>query len=493
MGVIRRQGIKNTITGYLGIIIGFINLIIIQPRFLTAEEIGLTRILYSFSLLVAMIVPLGIGNATIRYFPLFKESKSNHHGFFAFMNLFPLIGYLLTALFIWVFRDFILNQYRRESPLFLEYFNYVFPLIFFNAFIAVLNIYCNSNFKSTVPAFLNDVFVRILIIIVISIYFLKIITLNQFIAIYCGVYGIQFLILLAYIFKFDRPRIKIDWKVFREKKMFSLVKYGMLLWFAGLASMGLKYFDSIMIGKFMPLAFVGIYSIVAFIPTVIEAPLNAFEKIAAAKISFAWSAGDHNQINDIYHKSSLYMFLVGGFLFLNINANIHTLLQFLPPQYRQGELLVLILSIGTLFNMATGLNAPILFNSDRYRWGALFLVSLSIIILALQMIFIPAFGLTGAALATSMASVIYNTMLFVTVYKFFGLQPFNRKNLRVLSIVIIVFALIFFLPHLENCYADIIFRTIIVSAGYLLLVYFARVVPELHKYIPGMKGQGQSL
>ena len=71
MGVIKRQGIKNTIATYIGFVIGFVNLIVIQPHLLTKEELGLTRILYSFSLLIAMFVPLGIGNATTRFFPMF--------------------------------------------------------------------------------------------------------------------------------------------------------------------------------------------------------------------------------------------------------------------------------------------------------------------------------------------------------------------------------------------------------------------------------------
>lgn len=484
MGVIRRQGIKNTITSYLGILIGFVNLIVIQPHYLTPEEIGITRWLYSFSLLVAMFVPLGINNATLKYFPLFKESKSNHHGFFAFMNLFPLLGFILAALSIWLGRDFILNQYRNESPLILEYFNYVFPLIFFNAFISVLNAYCNSNFKSTVPAFINDVFVRILTIGVVSVYFLKLVDLEQFITLFVAIYAIQFLLLLFYIYHFDKPKLKIDWSVYREKKTFSLIRYGMLLWFAGVASIGLKYFDSIMIGKFMPLAFVGIYTVAAYIPTVIEVPINAFEKIAAAKISFAWSANDRQTIDSIYHKSSLYMFLVGGAVFLVINANIHTLLTFLPEYYMKGEIVVVILSIGTLYNMATGLNAPILFNSEKYRYGAFFLIFLSISILILQMILIPKFGIAGAALATCGASMLYNSMLFVSVYKFFGLQPFDRKNLRVLISIIVVFCIGYFSPHFGNKYADIALRTAIVTALYGILVYIFRIAPEFHKYLP---------
>jgi len=35
MGVIRRQGIKNTIIGYLGILIAFVSFFVVQPYCLT--------------------------------------------------------------------------------------------------------------------------------------------------------------------------------------------------------------------------------------------------------------------------------------------------------------------------------------------------------------------------------------------------------------------------------------------------------------------------
>jgi O-antigen/teichoic acid export membrane protein len=491
MGVIRRQGIKNTITGYLGILIGFVNLVVVQPYFLTKEELGLTRVLYSLALLVAMFVPIGIGNATIKYFPLFKDAEKKHHGYFGFMNLFPIVGFIFSALIIFLFKGMILDAYRKESPLFVEFFNYVFPLIFFNSFIAVLSVYCNANYKSTIPSFINDVGVRIMTIAVVSIYYLRWINLDQFIFSFVMIYGIQFALILIYIFSFERPGFKIDWESFREKKMFDLIRYGLLLWFASVASIGLQYFDSIMIGKYISLAAVGIYTVAAFIPTVIETPLNAFDRIASAKISFAWSADDKAQILEIYHKSSLYMFLLGGFLFLNINVNIHTVLTYLPQGFQEGEIVVLIISIGKLFNMATGLNSSILLTSKKYKFGAAYLIALAILLILFQQIFIPRYGITGAAIATTAASMVYNTMLFITVYSFFKLQPFDAKNLKVLALIAVIFIGTYLLPHLENRIMDLAFRTTVVSSLYLAMVYFLKIVPEFHpvinRYLPGKK------
>ena len=484
MGVIQRQGLKNTITTYLGIAIGFVSLIVIQPQFLTKEELGLTRILYSFSILVAMFVPLGIGNATTKYFPLFKDSNKNHHGYFAFMMLFPLAGFVLAAAILFAIKNFIIAQYISESPMFTEFYYYVFPLTFILSLITCLNVYCYANYKSTIPAFLNDVVARVLVIVVITVYFLKWITLNQFISCYVGLYGIQLLMLLAYIFVFDKPVFKIDWKYFREKDFKTLIRYGLLLWFAGVASIGLKYLDSIMLGKYLPLSFVGIYTIAAFIPTVIEAPLTALEKIAASRIAFAWAENNRKDILEIYRKSSLYMLALGGLLFTGININIENLLSFLPDGYQQGATVVFIISLGTLVNMLTGANAPILFNSDKYRWGAFFLIALALVSVALQMVFIPWLGLNGAAIATVSCYVLYNLFMSVVVWKFYNLHPFDKKMLIILFAIIFCFAINYFLPAIENKILDMIHRSVIVTVVYLLLIYRYKVLEEFHHLLP---------
>jgi O-antigen/teichoic acid export membrane protein len=483
MGVIKRQGIKNLISTYLGFIIGFVNLIIIQPYFLTKEELGLTRLLYSFALLLAMFVPMGIGNATTKYFPFFKDPEKKHHGYLPFLVCFVAAGYVLVGTALYFLRDFIMDQYRTESPLFNQFFTYVFPLVFALSFISVLNIYCNVNYKSTVPGYLNDIFTRLASIVVITLYFNQWLTLNGFIAAFTSIYIIQLLVLIGYILTFDRITFKIDWQVFREKKVFSLVSYGMLLWFASVASLGLKYFDTVMLGKFMPLGFVAIYTIASFIPTLIEAPSNALEKIAAPKIAHAWRHNNMEEIRNIYEKSSLYMTVLGGLLFLLVNSNIQQMLSFLPDDYQGGMYVVLIISIGTLINMITGMNIPILFNSDRYRYGAVLLILLAVIVLLLQYMLIPILGMEGAALATCIASLIYNAVVFYLVYRFYHLQPVKRRTLQVLLLITMLFIPAWFWQPQGDPFLLIGIRSLIIIAVYSAIIYYLNIVPEFHHFI----------
>ena len=298
--------------------------------------------------------------------------------------------------------------------------------------------------------------------------------------------SIQLLILVLYIFVFDQPGIKIDWPTFKEKKFFRLISYGLLLWFASVASIGLKYFDSIVMGKYMALSFVGIYTVVAFVSTIIEAPLNAFDKIASAKIAFAWEENNLKEINDIYYKSSLYMFITGGFLFINVNANIRDLLSFLPDGYQSAWMVVVILSIAALYNMATGLNAAILFTSEKYKWGAGLLVSLAVLAIVLQNVFIPMFGMNGAATATALSSFFYNTMLLWYVHKHFKLMPFTNENLKVLAAVVVLGLIGFYLPSIENKLISIIYKSVVLSAIYIAIIFRLNSAAELKTLILGV-------
>lgn len=63
----------------------------------------------------------------------------------------------------------------------------------------------------------------------------------------------------------------------------------------------MRYIDSVIIGMYLPLASVGVYAIAALIPTVIEAPLAAIEKISNPAIAKEWENGNIKRT----HKSLL--------------------------------------------------------------------------------------------------------------------------------------------------------------------------------------------
>lgn len=489
LGIIKKQGIQNTIVTYLGILIGFVSLLVVQPFLLSKEEIGLIRILFSFSALVASVIPLGITSITVRYFPVFRNREQGNYGFLGFILLFPLAGAVLIYFILNIFRQEIIGHYIEHSKLFTEYFDYILPFSIILGFVTVLNTYCFSLFKTIIPSLLNDICVRLGTIVIIYLYFIQWIDLQQLVLCYVGIYALQLLMLGSYLFVIDTPRLNMDREYIRKQNVPQMLRFGFLLSFAGLASLGLKYLDSIMIGQYMPIEYVGIYSIVAFIPTVIEAPLSSLDRIAYTKLSNALTHNLQNEIKEIYFKSARYLFLIGGAIFLTINVNIADLLSFLPAGFEKGIHVVLIISIGTLINMAGGANSSLIFNSKFYKLGGLLVMLMAAMAFGLNVLLIPIFGLEGAALSTAISVTFYTVSRYLIIYKGFNLQPYDKVMLKILLLIVFGMILNYLLPHTQSAILNILYRSAIILGLYLAGTYYFRIAPEFHKYIPGLRKQ----
>lgn len=485
MGIIQRQGIKNTIITYIGIGIGLVNILFIQPRFLSAEEIGLTRLLFNFSSLVAFLLPLGIGVITVKYFSYFRNEKNGHNGFFGLILLFMLVGFVLVTVLLLVFKGFIFSQYEKESKLFTDFYYCVFPLSLILAFNAVLTLYCNSIFKTTIPALFNEVLVRIISIALFSVYFLKWISLSVFVMLFVGIYGTQVLLLLLYIIKVGHPSLNVNWDLFKEHKPRNIIGYGLLLTFSAVAALGVKLLDSLVIGHYYNLSYVGVYTIAAFIPTVLEAPLNALERITNTKIAHSLAVHDYAELKKVYYQSVKYLLLLGGLLFVGIVTNIEFLLKFLPGTYGQGLEVVYIISIGTLLNIAGGSNTSIILNSHNYKKGAALMIGLVFITFGLNVFLIPKFGINGAAAATAISAGLYSLLKFAIVYREFKLQPYTSATAKIFLMIAVCLVLNYFLPKFEMAILNIVFRTILFTGIYGLGVILFKIEEGLPKKILG--------
>ncbi len=489
MGTIQRQGLINTVIIYVGVVLGFLNRIVVQPYYLSPEEVGMAGLLISFSALLTTFFLLGSSSMCVRYFPVFRNAKKRHHGFFGFMLLFPLAGIVTGGILIALLKRWILARYGLESPLFAAYFEWAFPLAAVMTLSIAINAYSNSLLKTTFPSFLNDIWVRVLLVVVAMVYGMGWITLDWFVAGIGIVYLSQLLLIAAYVFTVDRPGILIDWSFVHHVGFRPIAQFSFLLTLTALSSLSMKFLDSVLIGAYLGEKEVGIYLIGAFIAQFIETPLYSVERIAAIKIAHAFSSGNLDEIREIYYRSVRVLFLAGGFLAVCIITNIHDFLRLLPEDYRDAAGVTIIMSAGSIVNMATGVNSPILNNSSKYIWGVIFLLILLVVSVILNMIFIPNFGIEGAALATGLASALYNLAKFIYIWKKFGMQPYDVRSLKTVGIILLALATGFFAPVPENPWLAMAERGFLITALFAGLGWGMKIVPEYHHLLTSLWGR----
>lgn len=487
MSTIKKQGIQNALITYLGVAIGFVSLMFIQPNLLKTEDLGLTRILIASASLLVTILPLGISSVTTRFFPYFRNQEKNHHGYFGFMMLFPLVGTIVCGILVYSFKGLLMRQYIDQSPLFTHYFDFVLPLATIMGVNMTLNAYSSSLFKTTIITFLEGILSRVVFIILIVIYYYEWISLVQFIDFFVLSYLLQTVWMCVYLFRIDKPSLKIDKDQFKAVGLNKLLGFGLLLTLTNVSSLSLKHLDAVLIGRYMNLTYVAIFSVSAYISLMIEIPLNSLERISHSKIAQAFANNDFESIKKIYYQSVKYLMLIGGILLVGIVCNVHELFRLLPYEYHTGVNVTIISCCAAFLNVSTGVNTAIIFNSSKYLFGTFLLVILMVLALFLNVWLIPKYGIAGAALATGALAVLYNVTKFLLILIFFKMQPYDLSSLKIIGVIALSFLLAYLLPHFNNIFIAMTIKTIVISAVYLGLTYVLKIVPEFHKYIPFRK------
>lgn len=76
MGIVKRDSIAITVLSYVGVVVGYVNKILLFPNFLSEEQVGLTSILVSLAVMYAQFSALGINSTVVKFFP-FSARRTN--------------------------------------------------------------------------------------------------------------------------------------------------------------------------------------------------------------------------------------------------------------------------------------------------------------------------------------------------------------------------------------------------------------------------------
>lgn len=161
MGIVARQSIKGTIINYIGVAVGFVTTFFVMTKYLTAEEVGLTRVLTDAAILMSSLAQLGTNTSAMRYYPYFKDDANRDNGFFGWTILIPAIGFVMFLILFFIFKDSIVYYFSESSSLFVDYLYFVIPMSFFMLYLTVFETNSNVLMRIAVPKFIREVGIRV--------------------------------------------------------------------------------------------------------------------------------------------------------------------------------------------------------------------------------------------------------------------------------------------------------------------------------------------
>lgn len=486
MGVIKKQSISGSIYSYIGVGLGFISTGLLYPRIFSTEEVGLLRILVSYSTLFAMFAGMGFSTVTVKLFPYFRTKDEKHHGFLGLSLLIALIGFAIATSAYLLLRTNIVEHAEGKSELFVTYFYYVIPLIFFTLLFNVFDNYYRVLYNAVKGIIVKEVVMRITILTVIILYYLKVIDLHQTIILYTFALILPSILLFISLIKNNRFPIIPDF-AFLDKdlrqEMMTVGFFGLLSSFSGMLLINI---DVLMVDRMLGLSAVGIYTITFFFGTLIVIPMRTMGKISSVVIADAWKRGDTETIGSIYKKSSISLSIIGLLLFIGIWGNIDNIFIILPAAYLPGKMVIFYIGIANLIETSLGVSAHVIMNSKYYKYLSYFLLIFAVLIIITNLLAIPVYGIVGAAIASLISRIIYNLIKYIFIYKKFGYQQFSMKYLLLIAIGFAAWFISTLMPALPNFVFDIVVRSAIITTVFAIPVYYFKISEDLNERLDSL-------
>ena len=478
MGIVLNQSLKNTIITYIGFAIGGISTIFLFPSILGKTYYGLSNYILSCANVIMPLFAIGMQNTLVKFYSQCKTEKEQNQ-FLSFSVLFPLvltIPLLLLGLF---FYDEISLFVTKKNPIVKE-FIYLIPFIglcmaYFEIFYAWARVHMHSVFGN----FIKEVGLRLFSLVALVGMYLGWITAVEFIYLTAGIYFVALLITMLYAFRVKKP----DFQLSIPHNVKGILEYTFYIILSGSVANLLLDGDKIMLNQYMDIGNIAFYSVATYIALVISVPSRAMHQIVYPITAKLMHENKHDELNDLYKKTSLNLQIVGGFVMLCIFVNIDQLYEMLPKDYAGGIWIVFIIGISKYFDLILGNNNAIIFNSKYYRMVLFLGLMLVFFTIVLNMIFIPLYGITGSAIATLLSITIYSVAKLMFVVKRMHLYPFTIQTVYSIIITAILFVLFYFWKFPFHPIIGIVLKSILVTILYVYINYRFSISKEINQVL----------
>ncbi|PKK35633.1 hypothetical protein BWI96_16165 [Siphonobacter sp. SORGH_AS_0500] len=486
MGIVIRQSLKATGVTYLGVVIGTLNQMVVALYFLETQEIGLTRSLLSFSLLLYGIFTFGGPAIADRFFSHFRNEELKHNGFLTF-----LLGYaaFYFVVFIAVFlaaKPWFTDFYEDQSPELVRYYYLLIWLTGFNLLQGILEAYCRNLQRIAIPAFLREVGLKLANMAVILLYGFKLVTLDQFVQLFVfsnAFVGIGLLIYLRYMGKLYLA--PISWKLVNPV-IGEMMRFGFVASIGAIGTTLCTYLDILLIGSYKGQSWAGIFATATLIASLIEIPKKSLTQIAIPLVAQSLREKKYETVQQMHQKVALHQLLAGLFLFIGIWSNIDDLFKILPKgaEFASGTTVVFLFLITRLLDMAGGMSSEIMGYSQYYRVSTVFVLILGGLTIWTNHLLIPRFGINGSAMATTITILIYSTMRAAFVYWKFKILPFTQQTLGAFGIGLVTYLITWAIPDFGESFLsqviNIALRGTVTTVVFASLVVGLRISPEIN-------------
>ena len=481
MSVIARQGLKYSLIGYFGFLLGTVSAIFIFPY--DMEFYGKLRYVMPTAEMLLPIVIFGLSFSNVKFFHQTQKDGKNQN--ILSLSLGGIVfNFLVFSLLFFLFFQFF-PQFKSLELWKMK--RLILPLILIMALSAIFNKYL-SNFKRiVVPNIFENLFPKIANIGAFCLFFFLGVSEKGSYAFFLGMFVLAFLGYLFYANNLEKikPDFSTDY-VKKDQLWKEILNYSFYGFLGNIGNYIAFRVDNFMIGEFLNFEENGVYSIILSILSFILIPQMGLFNISAPIINKTIAEGEFEELDRFHKKTSLTLFFLGAVLFSCILVGFPYLTNIIKngDQLRQAEPVVWILGFAMIFDLATGFNGHIISLSKYYRFNIVIMLFLAVTTIVLNYLFLTKteLGIIGIAMATGISLTLFNMIKIYFNYLKFNVFPLTIEMMYILIICTLAITVAIILPETGNNFLNFIYKPTFVLMVIFGGNHFMKIFP-VEEYI----------
>jgi O-antigen/teichoic acid export membrane protein len=485
MGIVFRQSVKTTIVTSLGAMMGLL-VVYLSARFIAKQELGYSRTLLNQAVIGSQFILMGMHSAIYVIVPRYKTTDVRRQVLITVSLLTPFVITAFFSIFYFYFKSFIVAQYQQQDIAFVsKYFAWLPVYTLLWGLMSMLELYLLSQMKVAASIFVREIALRALNILLILLFGYGQIDFDVFIAGSVLVHVLPVVVL--FVLSSRTEGFGISWKfnsLSREEKK-TTAEFAVFHLFLNVSISLLIYIDAVMLAILdkTGMEAAAIYFVAQSIVSIYQIPYRALANASAPAINKAYREEDNAGVSDLFSRSAINTLIVTIGMSAIVIANLNNAVLVIGEAYSTIPLVVMILMLGKTFDMITGLNTEVLSFSKYYKVNFYISCVLVIIVIILNMVLIPKWGIYGAAWSSVLALFIFNLIKWQFMRVKMQIQPFSMNTLKVLACGAVVIGIGYYLPFMLNPYIDTLIRTCVIIVLYGGLILYTSPSEDLKKYL----------
>lgn len=210
----------------------------------------------------------------------------------------------------------------------------------------------------------------------------------------------------------------------------SVLSFSVVSWGTTLASTGLLWADTLLVGGLADAQAVGTYTVATRLVSLavfVMAPINA---LFAPHFAHLHHSADTPGLTSTYAAATNWILRLSLPAFVVLVVFPADLLRLFGPGFAEGASVTVVLALGQLVNAATGPCGTLLNMSGRVMLNLGNNLVVLVLNVGLNLFLIPAYGIVGAAVAWSISLAVVNLARLAQVAHLMGLHPFQVVTIK---------------------------------------------------------------